>query len=110
MVRQWQEFFYDGKYSETPLKDHMPDFVKYAESFGAYGEEISKPGELKEAFKNAKDSGKPAVINVKVEKSSNVFPMIPPGGGLSDMIGLQDCLASKSGIKKMWSESKWRRI
>jgi len=90
MVRQWQELFFNKKYSGTGLGT-TPDFVKLAEAFGAYGERVEKPGELKEALHNAFESGKPAVIDMIVGQEDKVLPMIPPGGSVIGMIGTERC-------------------
>jgi acetolactate synthase-1/2/3 large subunit len=90
MVRQWQELFFDKEYAHTGL-GITPDFVKLGEAFGCYAERVEKPEELKEAFNNAFESGKPAVIDMIVGKEDKVLPMIPPGGGLTGMIGAERC-------------------
>ena len=90
MVRQWQELFFDKRYSHTGL-GMSPDFVKLAEAFGCYGERVEKPDDLKDALHNAFESGKPAVIDMIVGNEDNILPMIPPGGGLTGMIGAERC-------------------
>ncbi len=90
MVRQWQELFFDKRYSHTSL-GMSPDFVKLAEAFGCYGERVEKPEELKDALHNAFESGKPAVIDMIVGNEDKILPMIPPGGGLTGMIGAERC-------------------
>ena len=90
MVRQWQELFFDKRYSHTGLGS-SPDFVKLAEAFGCYGERVEKPEELKDALHNAFESGKPAVIDMIVGNEDKILPMIPPGGGLTGMIGVERC-------------------
>lgn len=90
MVRQWQELFFEKRYSQTGL-GATPDFVKLAEAFGCYGERVEKPEELKDALHNAFESGKPAVIDMIVGKEDKVLPMIPPGGGVIGMIGTERC-------------------
>ena len=90
MVRQWQELFFDKRYSHTSL-GLTPDFVKLAEAFGCYGERIEKPEELKEALHNAFGSGKPAVIDMVVGREDKILPMIPPGGSIIGMIGTERC-------------------
>ena len=90
MVRQWQELFFNKKYSNTGLGS-TPDFVKLAEAFGGYGERVEKPEELKEALHNAFESGKPAVIDMIVGQEDKVLPMIPPGGSVIGMIGTERC-------------------
>jgi len=90
MVRQWQELFFDKKYSHTGL-GLTPDFVKLAEAFGCYGERVEKPEDLEGALNNAFESGKPAVIDMIVGKDDKILPMIPPGGGIIGMIGTERC-------------------
>jgi acetolactate synthase-1/2/3 large subunit len=86
MVRQWQEFFHGNRYSESYM-DALPDFVKLAESFGHAGMRIESPADvgkaLKQAF-NMKD--KLVFMDFVVDQTENVFPMIPGGKGLSEMI------------------------
>jgi acetolactate synthase-1/2/3 large subunit len=90
MVRQWQELFFEKKYSQTGL-GLTPDFVKLAEAFGCYAERVEKPEELKGALHNAFESGKPSVLDLMVGKEDKVLPMIPPGGGLIGMVGTEQC-------------------
>ncbi len=90
MVRQWQELFFDKRYSHTNL-GVTPDFVKLGEAFGCYAERVEKPEELKSALKNAFESGKPAVLDIIVGREDKVLPMIPPGGGITGMIGTERC-------------------
>ncbi len=90
MVRQWQELFFDKKYSHTGL-GLTPDFVKLAEAFGCYAERVEKPEGLKDVLGNAFKSGKPAVIDLIVGKDDKILPMIPPGGGIMGMIGTERC-------------------
>ena len=90
MVRQWQELFFEKRYSQTGL-GVTPDFVKLAEAFSCYGERVEKPEELKDALHNAFESGKPAVIDMVVDKEDKILPMIPPGGGVIGMIGTERC-------------------
>ncbi len=85
MVRQWQELFYDRRYSAVDLGS-TPDFVKVAESFGAIGKRVEKPDEIKPALKEAFDAGKPVVLDFIIEHECNIFPMVPPGRCLKDII------------------------
>ena len=86
MVRQWQEFFYGNRYAESYM-DALPDFVKLAESYGHIGMKIEKPedidGALKEAFK-LKD--RLVFLDFITDQTENVFPMVPGGKGISEMI------------------------
>ncbi len=85
MVRQWQELFFDRRYSGVYLGE-VPDYVKLAEAFGAKGIRVEKPGDIKDALKEAFSSGKPTVMDFVIERESNVMPMVPPGGCLKDII------------------------
>ncbi len=91
MVRQWQEFFYGNRYSESYM-DSLPDFVKLAESYGHIGMRIEKPadveGALREAFVTHKE--RLVFLDFITDQSENVFPMVPGGKGLSEMILAED--------------------
>jgi acetolactate synthase I/II/III large subunit len=88
MVRQWQEFFYGNRYSESYM-DSLPDFVKLAESYGHVGMRIEKPGDVEGALKEAfgpKLKERLVFLDFVTDQAENVFPMIPGGKGLSEMI------------------------
>jgi acetolactate synthase-1/2/3 large subunit len=86
MVRQWQELFFDHRYSGVDL-DGNPDFVKLAEAFGARGFRIRRSGDVRRILKQAMEyNDGPCVIDARVEKEGNVFPMIPAGAAVSEMI------------------------
>lgn len=85
MVRQWQKLFYDKRYSETTL-DRATDFVKLAEAYGADGYQITNEEELEEAFQKALGSKKPVVINCIINEDDNVFPIVPPGAAIKEVI------------------------
>jgi acetolactate synthase-1/2/3 large subunit len=84
MVRQWQEFFYEKNYQSTPLLS--PDFVKLAEAHGIRGLAVSKRSEVLPAVEEARKHPGPFVINFLVEKEDSVYPMIPAGSALHEMI------------------------
>jgi acetolactate synthase-1/2/3 large subunit len=84
-VRMWQALFFDKRYSETDLNNN-PDFEKIAEAYGAWGKRIEKPGEVESALKDALDSGKPAILDIAVDRDECVFPMVPPGGIINKML------------------------
>lgn len=97
MVRQWQELFYDNRKSGVDLEGN-PDFVKLAESYGMKGFNLRRPGDVKRIVKAALDYNEgPCLINCEVEKTDNVFPMIPAGKPIEDMI----IEAPKAGGKKL---------
>jgi acetolactate synthase I/II/III large subunit len=86
MVRQWQELFWDKRYAYTDLTPGMPDFMKLAEAYGAVGIRVTKPEEVKPALKRAMKSKKPCILEFVITGEQGVFPMVPPGKGLQDMI------------------------
>jgi acetolactate synthase-1/2/3 large subunit len=94
MVRQWQEFFYDGRYSSTPLLS--PDFVKLAEAFSIPGYGVSKRGQVLPAIKAARQQAGPALIDFQVEQEDSVFPMVPAGADLHAMIRRPSPLVEKA--------------
>jgi acetolactate synthase-1/2/3 large subunit len=85
MVRQWQELFYDRNYSETCM-DAQPDFVKLAEAYGAAGFRITEEKDLESTLKEAFATPKPAIIDVVVDPEENVYPMVPAGCSLTEML------------------------
>ena len=91
MVRQWQESFYDERYSSSDMSCGEPDFVKLAESFGVKGFLISERKQLHNEFKSALDCDGPALINVRVRRGENCYPMVPPGKSNAQMVGYVNC-------------------
>ena len=85
MVRQWQELFYDRNYCETCM-DAQPDFVKLAEAYGAVGYRVTEEKDLEPMLKEAFSNGKPTIIDVRVDPEENVYPMVPAGASLTDML------------------------
>jgi acetolactate synthase-1/2/3 large subunit len=84
MVRQWQEFFYDKRYAATPMKS--PDFVKIAEAHGLTGLRVTKRSEVADAIRTAQETEGTVVIDFRVEKEDSVYPMVPAGADLHNMI------------------------
>jgi acetolactate synthase-1/2/3 large subunit len=84
MVRQWQEFFYGGRYVATPIKS--PDFVKLAEAYGHTGLRVTQRSELERAVAAARENPGTVVIDFRVEQEDSVYPMVPTGAALGDMI------------------------
>ncbi len=84
MVRQWQEFFYDRRYSATPMRN--PDFVKIAEAHGLTGLRVTKRSEVEAAVSQAEATDGTVVIDFRVEKEDSVYPMVPTGADLHNMI------------------------
>jgi acetolactate synthase-1/2/3 large subunit len=84
MVRQWQEFFYDKNYASSPILS--PDFVKLADAHGIPGATVRTRGEVDAALATARSTKGPFLINFLVEKEESVYPMIPAGAALHEMI------------------------
>jgi len=84
MVRQWQEFFYDKRYAATPMLS--PDFVKLAEAHGLTGLRVTSRSEVKDAIEQARATEGTVVIDFRVEQEDSVYPMVPTGADLADMI------------------------
>ncbi|SOC37228.1 biosynthetic-type acetolactate synthase large subunit [Ureibacillus acetophenoni] len=88
MVRQWQELFYDGRYSQS-LMPVQPDFVKLADAFGVKGYRINTIDEAASILEEAINSNEPAVIDARVKQHENVYPMVPAGKSLDDIVGVK---------------------
>jgi len=86
MVRQWQELFWDGRYSHVEMGDY-PDFVKLAEAYGATGMRFEDKTTLVEDMKRAIATDGPVVVDVKVTREENTYPMIPAGQAAREMVG-----------------------
>jgi len=84
MVRQWQELFFDKRYSETHMKN--PDFIKIAEGFGIKGKKVLERPELKNAVQEMIQHKGPYLLEVSIEKEDNVFPMVTTGASVSEII------------------------
>jgi acetolactate synthase-1/2/3 large subunit len=84
MVRQWQEFFYDKRYSATPMQS--PDFVKLVEAHGLTGLRVTSRAEVEPALQAAREAKGTVVIDFRVEKEDSVYPMVPTGANLKEMI------------------------
>ena len=85
MVRQWQELFWAKRYSSTCVAC-QPDFVKLAEAYGAEGYRATRPDEVEEVLRVALSSDAPAVIDFRVKREANVWPMVPAGGSIDQMM------------------------
>ncbi|HEY7687980.1 MAG TPA: acetolactate synthase 3 large subunit [Dongiaceae bacterium] len=85
MVRQWQELLYGERYSES-YTEALPDFVKLAEAFGAVGLRAEKPGDMDDVIKEMIAVKKPVIVDVRIDKTENCFPMIPAGAAHNEML------------------------
>jgi acetolactate synthase-1/2/3 large subunit len=84
MVRQWQQFFHDRRYSATPLSS--PDYVKLADAHGLSGIRVSARADMADALRHARAAAGAVVIDFRVEQEDTVYPMVSPGAALHDMI------------------------
>jgi acetolactate synthase-1/2/3 large subunit len=78
MVRQWQELFFNKRYSGTDI-ECQPDFVKLAEAYGAHGIRVERPEEVRPAIEKALDIPGTVFIDFRVDREANVWPMVAPG-------------------------------
>ena len=90
MIRQWQDLFFEKRLCHSCLRhvsgEYFPDFVKLAEAYGAVGIRIDKPADLRSKLEEAFSIPRPVIIDVIVNEDEKVFPMVPAGAGISDML------------------------
>ncbi len=87
MVRQWQEMFYEERYSEVYLSPDLPDYVKWAEAMGCVGMKVEDPSEVESAIAKANSiDDRPVVIDFRTDTSEKVFPMVPSGHSNDDIV------------------------
>ena len=87
MVRQWQEMFYDERYSEVYLSEQTPDYVKWAEAMGCVGIRVESPEEVAPAITKANEiNDRPVVVEFRTDPRENVFPMVPAGKTNSELV------------------------
>jgi acetolactate synthase-1/2/3 large subunit len=84
MVRQWQQFFYGGRYVATPIKS--PDYVKLAEAHDLKGLRVTQRDQVRAAVEEARSSPLTTIIDFRVEQEDSVYPMVPAGADLDKMI------------------------
>ena len=89
MVRQWQDLFYEERYSYTTLQDKV-DFVKVAEGLGVQAKKITDIEQFKDAFKEALNAGEPVVFDCHIDLDDKVWPMVDPGGSIEDAFDKSD--------------------
>jgi acetolactate synthase-1/2/3 large subunit len=85
MVRQWQQLFFDGRYSETNLSDN-PDFLILASAFGIPGQRITRKDQVADALDTLLNSEGPYLLQVSIDELENVWPLVPPGAGNETML------------------------
>jgi acetolactate synthase-1/2/3 large subunit len=86
MVRQWQDMFYEERFSEVELTHHVPDYAALAEAFGAKGLTVDREDELADALAEALDCGRTAVVDCRVDPREHCFPMIPAGAAALELV------------------------
>jgi len=96
MVRQWQELFWDHRYSSVD-NGTSPDWVKLAEAFGATGLRVEDSADLEETMTKAIETDGPVLVDVRVTQEENVYPMIAPGNAARDMVEAPGLVASRQG-------------
>jgi acetolactate synthase-1/2/3 large subunit len=87
MVRQWQELFYDKRYSSSVLGQEWPDFVKLADAYGWHGARVTHPKDIDKALKACFEHDGPALVDFRVAPEECVYPMVAPGGSIDEMLG-----------------------
>jgi acetolactate synthase I/II/III large subunit len=90
MVRQWQEMFYDSRFSETHLTHQVPDYAQLAEAYGCAGFTLSTEDELESVLDEALNCGRTAVVDARCDPEEKCFPMIPAGAAATDVIEFTD--------------------
>jgi acetolactate synthase-1/2/3 large subunit len=85
MVRQWQQLFYDKRYSQT-IFEHAPDFVKLADAFGAVGLRATHPDEVRATLQKGLEIPGPVIMEFVVASQECVYPMVPAGKPITDML------------------------
>jgi len=90
MVRQWQEMFYDSRFSETHLTHQVPDYAQLAEAYGCAGFTLSSEDELDNVLEEALNCGRTAVVDARCDPEEKCFPMIPAGAAATDVIEFTD--------------------
>jgi acetolactate synthase-1/2/3 large subunit len=86
MVRQWQELFFNRRYSGTVLSDGNPDFVALAEAFGATGMLAEDPGDVRSTLEKAMETDGPVLMDFRTDPEENVYPMVPAGKPIDEML------------------------
>ncbi len=86
MVRQWQELFYNKRYSKSYLAN--PDYATVAQALGAVGMTVNEKADVPKAIKKMQAEKRPCVVDFKIEREENVWPMVPAGASINEMDGL----------------------
>ncbi|NOX63230.1 MAG: biosynthetic-type acetolactate synthase large subunit [Chloroflexi bacterium] len=100
MVRQWQQLFYEKRYTGTPMLN--PDFVKLADAYGMAARTVKRKDEVADALAEANAYDGPFLIDFQVEEEVNVYPMVAPGAAVGDLIRRPQIVQGPSGVKPAW--------
>ncbi len=107
MVRQWQELFFEKRYSATILGRTSPDFVKLAEAYGAVGLRATRPEEVEPVIRAALASDRPTIMDFIVNPAEKVSPMVPAGATLGEIMELEWCEeANTTQLEKMYADAR----
>lgn len=107
MVRQWQELFFEKRYSATILGRTSPDFVKLAEAYGAVGLRATKPSEVESVIRAAMAVDRPVIMDFIVSPAEKVSPMVPAGATLSEILELEWCDADQHcHLEKIYAQGR----
>jgi len=107
MVRQWQELFFEKRYSATILGRTSPDFVKLAEAYGAVGLRATKPSEVEPVIRAALAVDRPVIMDFIVSPAEKVSPMVPAGAALSEILELEWCDEEQAcRLERIYAEGK----
>jgi acetolactate synthase-1/2/3 large subunit len=90
MVRQWQDMFFDERFSQVHLTHHIPDYARLAEAYGALGFTVESEDELEDTLAEALSCGRTAVVDARVDPREHCFPMIPAGAAALDLVEYED--------------------
>ena len=100
MVRQWQEMFYDERYSEVYLSPDSPDYVMWAEAMGCVGIRVESPEEVEPAIEKANSiNDRPVVVEFRVDWQEKVFPMVPAGASNDDLVLPAEQMSRKEALR-----------
>jgi len=89
MVRQWQELFYGRRYSHSALEEG-PDFILLAQAYGIPAARVDRPSQLDAALEEALNHPGPYLLDVRVRPEENCWPMVPAGGAIDEMLGVEE--------------------
>ena len=104
MVRQWQQFFYGGRYVATPMSS--PDYVKLADAHGLVGLRVTKRSEVADAVRRARELPGTVIIDFRVEQLDSVYPMVPAGADLDAMIRRPEAVVEEAEHNPIYETGK----